>query len=109
MNSKTKALKNGKWKTTFTVNSKKIYYDDKGKEAKIDDKKNLVDVGLFGEDVVKDKVPIKNPLYFQLKWLKPGNNTFTIITDVKPLKAGIDPYNKLIDRNSDDNLKTVEL
>ena len=54
------------------------------------------------------QVAIKNPLFIQLKWLKPGDNTFTIITDKKPLKAGIDPYNKLIDRNSDDNLKTVE-
>ncbi|MGV8814602.1 MAG: ABC transporter permease/M1 family aminopeptidase [Gelidibacter sp.] len=108
MNAKTKALANGKWETTFTVNSKKIYYDNKGREEKVDDKDNLVDVGLFGEDVVKDVVAIKNPLYFKLKWLKPGDNTFTIITDKKPLKAGIDPYNKLIDRNSDDNLKTVE-
>ncbi|MEO8933042.1 MAG: M1 family aminopeptidase, partial [Xanthomarina sp.] len=109
MNAKTKALDNGKWETTFTVNSKKIYYDDKGKEDKVDDKKNLVDVGLFGEDVVNDdKVTIKNPLYFKLMWLEPGDNTFTIITNEKPLKAGIDPYNKLIDRNSDDNLKTVE-
>ena len=108
MDAKTKALANGKWETTFTVNSKKIYYDDKGREEKIDDKDNLIDVGLFGEDVVKEGVAIKNPLYFKLKWLKPGDNNFTIITDKKPLKAGIDPYNKLIDRNSDDNLKTVE-
>ena len=108
MDAKTKALDNGKWETTFTVNSKKIYYDDKGKEDRIDEKKNLVDVGLFGEDVMDEGVTIKNPLYFKLKWLKPGDSTFTVITDEKPLKAGIDPYNKLIDRNSDDNLKTVE-
>tara|TARA_R110002012_G_scaffold263456_2_gene446445 strand:+ start:98864 stop:102397 length:3534 start_codon:yes stop_codon:yes gene_type:complete len=109
MDAKTKALDNGKWETTFTLNSKKIYYDDKGKEDRVDDKKNLVDIGLFGEDVVNDDgVTIKNPLYFTLKWLKSGDNVFTIVTDEKPLKAGIDPYNKLIDRNSDDNLKTVE-
>lgn len=108
MDAKTKALDNGKWETTFTVNSKKMYYDNKGKEDRIDDKKNLIDIGLFGEDVKKDGVAIKNPLYFELKWLAPGDNTFTIITDEKPLKAGIDPYNKLIDRNSDDNLKNVE-
>lgn len=108
MAAKTKALANGKWETSFTVNSKKIYYDNKGREEKVDDKANLVDVGLFDDDVLKDGVTIKNPLYFELKWLKPGNNTFTIVTDKKPLKAGIDPYNKLIDRNSDDNLKTVE-
>ncbi|HUH28849.1 M1 family aminopeptidase, partial [Gelidibacter sp.] len=109
LKAKTKALDNGKWETTFTVNSKKIYYDDKGREDRVDDKKNLVDIGLFGEDVVNDDgITIKNPLYFKLKWLESGDNTFTIITDKKPLKAGIDPYNKLIDRNSDDNLKSVE-
>jgi hypothetical protein len=37
-----------------------------------------------------------------------GDTEFTLITDEKPLKAGIDPYNKLIVRNSDDNLKSVE-
>jgi len=37
-----------------------------------------------------------------------GETEFTLITDEKPLKAGIDPDNKLIDRNSDDNLKSVE-
>lgn len=109
MDAKTKALDNGKWETTFTVNSKKIYYDNKGREDRVDTKKNLVDIGLFGEDVINDEgVTIKNPLYFDLKWLESGDNTFTVITDEKPLKAGIDPYNKLIDRNSDDNLKTVE-
>ena len=109
MDSKTKALDNGKWETTFTVNAKKIYYDDKGKEKSVDEKKNLIDVGLFGEDETNDDgITVKNPFYFELKWLSPGDNTFTIITDEKPLKAGIDPYNKLIDRNSDDNLKSVE-
>tara|TARA_R110002167_G_C12288765_1_gene615876 strand:- start:67 stop:603 length:537 start_codon:yes stop_codon:yes gene_type:complete len=109
MDAKTKKLDNGKWETTFTVNSKKIYYDDTGKEKLIDDKKNLVDVGLFGEDITGDDgVTIKNPFYFEIKWLSAGDNTFTIVTDEKPLKAGIDPYNKLIDRNSDDNLETVE-
>lgn len=109
MNAKTKALDNGTWETAFTVNSKKIYYDDTGKEKMVDDKKNLVDIGLFGEDVTNEGgVTIKNPLYFDLRWLSPGDNTFTLITEEKPLKAGIDPYNKLIDRNSDDNLRVVE-
>ena len=75
----------------------------------MDPNKNLVDVGLFGEDVVNDdQVAIKNPFYLEVRWLVPGENTFTIITDEKPVKAGIDPYNKLIDRNSEDNLKSIE-
>jgi ABC-type transport system involved in multi-copper enzyme maturation permease subunit len=109
MDAKTKALDNGKWETTFTVNSKKIYYDDSGKEKEVDEKKNLVDVGLFGEEEANDDgITIKKPFFFALKWLSAGDNTFTITTDEKPIKAGIDPYNKLIDRNSDDNLKAVE-
>ena len=106
---KTKKLDNGSYKTTFTVNAKKIYYDDKGKEKRIDDKANYIEIGLFGEDIVDDQeVPLKNPYYLTRKWLQAGDNTFTIITDQKPIKAGIDPYNKLIDRNSNDNLKPIE-
>ncbi len=105
----TKAIDNDQWETTFTVNSKKIYYDDTGKEREVSKVKNLIDIGLFGEDVVdEDGVTIKNPLYFETKWLKPGDTTFTMVTDEKPLKSGVDPYNKLIDRNSDDNLISVE-
>ncbi|KAA1247636.1 M1 family aminopeptidase [Aquimarina sp. RZ0] len=102
-------LENGTYETTFIVDSKKIYYDDKGKEKRTDDTTNYIEIGLFGEDIVDDQdVPLKNPYYLERKWLKPGENKFTVITDKKPEKAGIDPYNKLIDRNSNDNLKRVE-
>ncbi len=105
----TKKLDNGTYKTVFTVDSKKIYYDDTGKEERTDDTTNYIEVGLFGEDIIDEQeVPLKNPYYLKRKWLQPGENTFTIVTDKKPVKAGIDPYNKLIDRNSDDNLKSVE-
>ena len=36
------------------------------------------------------------------------NNKLSIILDEKPAEVGIDPYNKLIDTNSDDNRKKVE-
>ncbi len=105
---KTKKLGNGKYETTFTVDSKKTYYDDQGKEKRVDDKTNYIEIGVFGEDIVDDQeVPLKNPYYLKRKWLSSGENTFTVITDKKPVKVGIDPYNKLIDRNSGDNLKTV--
>lgn len=106
---RTKKLDDGRYETTFTVDSKKIYYDDKGKEERTDDTTNYIEIGLFGEDIVDDQdVPLKNPYYLERKWLQPGENTFTRITDKKPVKAGIDPYNKLIDRNSGDNLKPIE-
>ncbi|WP_062057160.1 ABC transporter permease/M1 family aminopeptidase [Aquimarina longa] len=107
--SKTKKLPNERYETTFTVDSKKIYYDDTGKEEHTDPTTNYIEIGLFGEDSVDaQEVPLKTPYYLERKWLQPGENTFTIVTDKKPLKAGIDPYNKLIDRNSEDNLQFIE-
>jgi hypothetical protein len=35
------------------------------------------------------------------------DNTFTFKTKVKPYQVGIDPYNYLIDRVPDDNLKKL--
>ena len=36
-----------------------------------------------------------------------GVHTLRFITAMKPKFAGIDPYNELIDRNSDDNIAPV--
>ena len=44
------------------------------------------------------------------KWrITEAKSTIQIIVDQKPMIAGIDPYNKLIDRNSDDNLGEVKV
>ena len=51
---------------------------------------------------------IKSPLVIEKVWVKPGKTTFRYITKKLPIKAGIDPYNKLIDRVPDDNLITLE-
>ncbi|WP_378185930.1 M1 family aminopeptidase [Aquimarina sp. W85] len=105
----TEKQKDASFKTTVTVTSKKIYYNDSGKEKYVDSTANYIEIGLFGEDI-KDTldVTLKNPYYLERKWLQPGDNTFTIYTKEKPLRAGIDPYNKLIDRDSEDNLKSIE-
>ena len=36
-----------------------------------------------------------------------GKMSFELIVDERPSHVGIDPYNKLIDRNSDDNLQAL--
>jgi ABC-2 type transport system permease protein len=38
-----------------------------------------------------------------------GKQTVTVVVDKLPRHAGVDPYNKRIDRNSDDNLTTIEV
>ena len=36
--------------------------------------------------------------------IRSGRQTITVMTEERPSFAGIDPYNKYIDRNSDDNI-----
>ena len=63
----------------------------------------------FDEDVKnKQGMTVKFPLLVEKVWVKPGKSTFKYITTKAPLKAGIDPYNKMIDRIPDDNIKTIE-
>ena len=36
-----------------------------------------------------------------------GENEIVVLVDAEPSQVGIDPYNKLIDRNPDDNLNSI--
>ena len=39
--------------------------------------------------------------------MKDGDSTLTVNVDGKPYEAGIDPFNELVDRVSDDNRAQV--
>ncbi|KAA9340969.1 ABC transporter permease/M1 family aminopeptidase [Adhaeribacter soli] len=100
-------LKDGRYKVTLTLDAKKYYADSLGneKEAKMND---FVDVAVFTYKKEKGAAKGKDvPVYFEKKRLKSGQNKLEIFVKEKPSKAGIDPYNKLIDRTPDDNLKAV--
>jgi hypothetical protein len=46
-------------------------------------------------------------LMLEKRRVKTGRMSFELVVDEKPNYVGIDPYSKLIDRNSDDNLKAL--
>jgi hypothetical protein len=86
-----------------------VYYDEKGNETGEGQESNYIDIGIFAEDGKNDRgMTIKSPLYAKKHWIKPGTTTLEIVVDKMPIKAGIDSYNKLIDRIPDDNVKSVE-
>jgi aminopeptidase N len=97
------------YEVTLQINTAKFYADSAGKEsiAKMND---YIDIGIFGEET-KDKNGRKqtNPLFLQKYKLPEGAKTITIKVKGKPVKAGIDPYNKLIDRIPDDNTGSVDI
>lgn len=105
---KAEKQEDGKYKVSFQVTASKVYADGKGKETKVPFALP-VDIGLFtaspgADDFAADKVILleKRPLTDQ-------GSRIELVVDKLPTHVGIDPYNKLIDRNSDDNLTKVEV
>lgn len=103
-----KPLENGKYEVTINIESSKSYFDGNGKLLDSPQSANLIEIGVFGEDKKNEAgMTIKSPMILEKKWIKPGKSSFTYVVDKLPLKAGIDPYNKMIDRIPDDNLVTI--
>jgi len=102
-----KKLDNGNYQVELTIEADKYYADGKGEETKdvIDD---YFDIGIFSDDPDVAKGD-EHVLKFDKEYIKTGKNTLTFEVKELPKYAGIDPYIKMIDRNSDDNMIQVEL
>lgn len=95
-------LGNGKYEVSLSLESEKIRADSTGNEANIG-MTDWVDIGIYGEQVDgKDKL-----LYLEKVKITDSTTELTIEVDALPVRAGIDPLNKLIDRNPGDNVRAV--
>ena len=104
-----KELADGTYEVTLEVESGKTYYDGNGKTLEVSEDSNVLEIGVFDTDGENDKgMTTKSPIVLEKKWIAPGVSTHVFIVDKKPVKVGIDPYNKMIDRNPDDNMKSPE-
>jgi ABC-2 type transport system permease protein len=90
-----------KYKVSLSVQVRKVQSDGSGNESPMP-LHEFIDIGVFTGKKDEEK-----PLYLKKEWLTRPTQTFEIIVDQPPTRAGIDPYNKLIDRDSDDNLIDV--
>ena len=63
---------------------------------------DYVDIGVFTGKKDEEK-----PLYMKKEKITQEHKTFSVVVDRQPTRAGIDPYNKLIDRIADDNMIDV--
>lgn len=92
---------NDKYKVIIESDNKKFRSDEIGEEHEIS-MNDYVDVGIFDKD--------GNILYLEKHKMKSGKNIFNIQVNKKPYKAGVDPINKLIDKNSKNHLvKAIEV
>ncbi len=89
-----------KFLVTLELSTRKLRADDLGLESEIAIA-DEIEVGVFaapspGEDIGR-------PLHLQRHRFTTTTSTIEIVVDEAPVRVGIDPYNKLIDRNPKDN------
>jgi ABC-2 type transport system permease protein len=90
-----------KYKVTLTVQARKLKSDGNGVETPMP-MNDFIDVGLLTGKKNHEKV-----LYLKKEKFTAEKQTFEILVDEMPTHAGIDPQNKLIDRDADDNTMDV--
>jgi ABC-2 type transport system permease protein len=91
----------GKYKVTLNVQARKLQADGNGVESPMP-LADYIEIGVFS-----GKKDSEKPLYMKKEKLTQERQTFTIVVEQQPTRAGIDPYNKLIDRIADDNMIDV--
>ena len=120
-----KALDNGKYQVDMEFQVAKYRTDEKGKRSYEDvegtaikaqvektEVKSLpladyVDIAIFGEPNKQGAYDVDNPLYEKRYRIDKILNKISIVVDEKPVEVGIDPFNKLIDTDSNDNRKKI--
>ncbi len=99
----------GRYDVALTIKAEKIRADSLGNEtpAPLAD---YVEIGIFGPDQTKAEVwdVSGKALYLKKIKLTKSEQTLHFVVREKPAKAGIDPFQKLIDRFYYDNVKPLE-
>jgi ABC-2 type transport system permease protein len=98
--------KDGKYLVKISIESKKMKADSIGKLKDVPEN-DWIDIGVFGSKNVNDK-KVETELYLQKRKINKNKMDFEIIVNEEPVKVGIDPYNKLIDRTPDNNTRTFK-
>ncbi len=97
----------GKYIVTLELNTAKFEADGKGKESALPLGVDI-DIGVFARPAGGEEKD-ETVLYLQKHRVDQASSTLEIVVDGEPYDAGVDPYNKLIDRVSDDNRRRVSI
>lgn len=125
LDTKVTPLKNGEYQVDISFQVAKYRTKSKGEEIYKDKDGNTLEatigkdlvkslplndvvvIGIFGEKTKKGKYEYENPLYYSKVRVNKIKNKVSFIVKEKPVQVGVDPYNILIDRDSNDNRKKV--
>ena len=96
----------GRWDVTLNISAQKLYADGAGRERPAP-MSEVLDIGLFSTEPGKPGFDPSKVILFQRLPIRSGVQVLHLVTAREPKFAGVDPYNKLIDRNADDNVVSV--
>ena len=101
-------LPDGRFRTTIDLSVAKYYSDAAGQQVEVP-LDIPVDVGLFLRSPADSRFTADDVIMLNKQAVLDGDSTLELIVDRMPAFAGIDPYNKLIDLNSNDNVLRVDV
>ena len=91
----------GQYVVTLIVTAKKLRADAIGNETEVP-MTDIIETGVFETDRAE-------PLYMERHRIRGGQQTIRVTVPRQPSRAGIDPRNRLIDRNRANNVDEVSL
>jgi ABC-2 type transport system permease protein len=96
----------GKWQVRMNVRAKKLHAAGNGEEteAPLD---QSIDIGLFAANPDARSFSDKDVIALEKRPIKSGDQTIEFVVDRKPAFVGVDPYLKLISRNTSNNVKSL--
>lgn len=96
----------GRWDVTLTVQTRKLYADGKGEETEAPLNETF-DIGLFSVRPGDRAFGRDDVILLERRPVAGGRQVIRLIAPNRPAFVGIDPYNKWIDRDSNDNIVAV--
>ncbi|MCP4047729.1 MAG: ABC transporter permease subunit [Gammaproteobacteria bacterium] len=96
----------GQYEVEIKVTARKFEADGDGQETELPIALSI-DVGAFNKNPDEAKPGEEPEIYLEKHRIDQAETTIRLTLDERPTHVGIDPYNKLVDRNSDDNVKST--
>ena len=102
----TRKLPDGTWETRLTIDAAKFTASGTGVEKAVP-LADEIDIGLFDARPGLGAFASKDVIAMERRPVRNGEQVIRVISRRQPAFAGVDPYNKYVDRNSDDNVVPV--
>lgn len=97
----------GKWDVVLQIDARKLHADDKGAETPASLEEEM-EIGLFAAPLGYGAFKPDDVIAIERHTIRSGPQTIRLVANTKPTYAGVDPYTRWIDRNTEDNVIKVE-